>query len=181
MLFGPKMLPDDAVIAVIKSAMSTLSMETEGLGFPALCFDNRLVPMEAFYRGLLEGFVLGVLNAKGLISITSGANISFSSRSRKVFDDAIEKSCMYGSSIDTHTNLFWKICYEVSKLQWSRELFNKRLQSAMFQEKNAYEIGKEVALYQVSIAHTGMIRPTKKLQIYIADLEKDLGHSNGHQ
>jgi hypothetical protein len=44
MLFGPKMLPDDEVIAVIKSAMSTLSMETEVLGFPALCFDSRLVP-----------------------------------------------------------------------------------------------------------------------------------------
>ena len=61
MLFGPKMLPDDEVIAVIKSAMSTLSMETEVLGFPALCFDSRLVPTEAFYRGLLKPSLLGAI------------------------------------------------------------------------------------------------------------------------
>ena len=173
MLFGPKFLPDDAIIAVIRTAMSTLEMETERLNFPALCFDNRLVPTEAFYRGLLEGFTIGVMNARGLVKITSGTNLNFTHRSRRIFDDAIDKACLYGASIDTHTNFFWSTCYGLSGFEWSRELFSKRLQSSMFQETETYEIGKQDALYQSSIAHTGMLEPTRRFERFLRNFEKN--------
>lgn len=173
MLFGPKFLKDDAIIAVIDTAMATLGMETERLNYPALCFDKRLVPTEAFYRGLLEGFTIGVMNSRGLVKVNSGTNINFTSRSRRIFDDAIERACLYGASIGTHTAFFWSTCYGLSKLEISRELFSRRLQSSIFQETEIYEIGKQDALYQSSIAHTGMLEPTRKFERFLRNSEKN--------
>lgn len=173
MIFGVKMLPEEAIVAVLETAMETLSMETERLSFPALCFEEKLVPTEAFYRGLLEGFVVGAMRAKNLVNVTSGANVEFTPKNRRVFDDAMEKACTHGADVDTHATFFWITCYGVSGIEFSRELFYRRLQAAMFQDAAAYELGRQDALYQSSIAYTGMLEPTRKFECHLNDLNKE--------
>lgn len=166
------MLTDQEIEVAISTAMQTLSMETERLIFPALCVNGRLEPTEAYYRGLLEGFVLGIMHAKNLVKINSGTDVEFSKKSRKVFDDAIEKACNHGADADEYATLFWVICYAASKLKFSRELFARRLRAAMFKDDAPYLLGKQDGLYQSAIAHTGMLQPTKKFERYINDIFK---------
>ena len=170
--FFRKKLTDDEIIAVVKTAMETLIMETELLQFPTLCFDWKLVPTEAYYRGLLEGFVIGIIAKHKYIKITD-VNTDFSSaqlisKNKKTYDDAITKCSYFGAFIGgDYAAFYWTTCYQFSDLEISKELFSQRLSTAKIQEPIAYSLGKSDAFYQVSIAHTGMLEPTKNLQYHI--------------
>jgi len=172
MFFTKKKLTDDELIAAVSTAMNVLSMETELLTFPSFCTDWQLVPTEAYYRGLIEGFVIGIMAKHKFVKFTGVDTVQFTSKGKKIYDHAIPICSLIAAFHNDHAAFYWTVCYQLSDLKLSKELFAQRLSTAILQDSEAYFFGRSDAFYQVSIANTGMLKPTRNFQRHIAKLNQ---------
>ena len=166
-------------MAVIQSANTTLQMETERLGFPAISLlekPHKNAAVEAYFLGLIEGFTLGVLKARGHISYYGRKQIKLKGRSAKMFDDAMHAATRLSHRSDTSALIFWQSFYaggDVINMSTEKpvdEAFSQRLYHSINTHQESYQIGREDAFYQISIASTGLFEPTRRFEEYFKNI-----------
>lgn len=175
-------LPLDDLIVVLANANNTLQLETEGLNLPAMGFalaEKEMFAIEAYFLGLLEGYVLGALKTRGHITYFGGRNLKLKGRAAKMFEDAMFGVSRKGYCWDQSAALYWLTLYRGSSFfdmvegKEKHEEFSRRLYRSKRLEIGAYQIGKEDAFCQMGRSKSDLMKRTGAMSEYIMGKRKD--------
>lgn len=156
-------LSDDHIDAIANTAIETLEMESFLIGLPvSVSSEAHVACLEAYGRGLLDAFTLGVMQGAGMLDLSAYEHINMTQRLKNVHGDALyaAKSKFVSSS---RVAAIFSPVYKRVGLQWDPQQLFARLDAAVLRQNDFFQIGIDDALFQVEIAKTGYLEPTRNL------------------
>lgn len=156
-------LGDAHVDAIASTAIETVEMEGLLIGLPgSVASEDQVTCLEAYGRGLLDAFTLGVMHGAGMLDLSTYEHINMTQRLKNVHTEVLYAAKSKFVSSPRVAAIFSPI-YEKVGLQWDPHKLFVRLDAAVLQKNSFFQIGVDDALFQVEIAKTGYLEPTRNL------------------
>lgn len=138
-------------------------METELLAIQIADTADEMVALEAYLRGLIDSFTIGVMAGGGFLSLEKYEHLNMSAKNKTVYIDGLARA-KNAVAHDSRVASALRNVYGNVGLKWSEAAFPTRLDSSAMTNEKCFQIGVDDGLYQVSIAGAGMFQPTRALQ-----------------
>ena len=154
-------LSEGIIEAAAHATQQTMEMETEDLHLRVIVdSEQQIVATEAYARGLIDAFTVGVMAGVGVLDIDKLEHLQMAPRQQKIYQDALPRVKHKFVQDQSVRYLFEEMASNV-KMQCTPEKLFVRLDAAAPQETGFFNIGVDDGMHQVDVARKGHLEPTK--------------------